>query len=262
MIRNIITINADLCDGCGLCALKCAEGELRILDGKARLVSEVYCDGLGACIGECPRGAITIGPREAPAFNEEAAQNHLDQRDRESNSRTEPIPRGCPGASVRIMSAPASHRSAPEDRSAASSELTHWPVQLALVPEHAPFLRGADILICADCVPFALPDFHAGYLKNRAVLVGCPKLDNLGYYREKLSDIFRASSPQSVTLLRMEVPCCGGIARAAVNARDEALPEMPIDIVTVGISGSVSRERVPPLRERQACREDSIEVQP
>ena len=126
MIRNIITINEDLCDGCGLCAVKCAEGALRILDGKARLVSEVYCDGLGACIGECPRGAITIGPREAPAFNEEAAQNHLEQRDRESNSRTEPIPRGCPGASVRTMSAPISLKRWRRRRSARESTRGIW----------------------------------------------------------------------------------------------------------------------------------------
>lgn len=208
MLRNIVRINEDLCDGCGQCAIKCAEGALQIVDGKARLMSEIYCDGLGACIGECPRGAITIEQREAPAFNSEAR-----------------------------------------------SELTHWPVQLTLVPEYAPFLRGADILVCADCVPFALPDFHAGYLKNRAVLVGCPKLDDLGFYREKLLDIFRTTRPASLTVLRMEVPCCGGIARAVVNARDEAVPELPVDIVTVGIGGSATRERVLPLRGQVECNE-------
>jgi ferredoxin len=255
MIRNVITINEDKCDGCGLCVVKCAEGALRIVEGKARLVSESYCDGLGACLGECPRGAITIERREALPFDEKAVQNLSAKSKEDHDFQPEPLLCGCPGTSVRTIAARVSRDTAPEAESSAHSELTNWPVQLALVPAFAPFLRGSDILISADCAPFALPDFHARYLKNHVVLVGCPKLDNLEHYRKKLMDIFHTASPSHVTVLRMEVPCCGGIARAVVDARDSALPEMPIDIVTVGIDGQVSRERVPPLNEQRVCRE-------
>ncbi len=203
MIRKIITINEDLCNGCGLCVNKCAEGALQIIDGKAKLVSEVYCDGLGACIGDCPLGAITIGEREARPFDEQAVHEHL----------------------------------------------STWPVQLNLVPVHAPFLKGADILISADCVPYALPDFHRRFLRDRVVLVGCPKLDDISYYREKLRDIFIAAEPSSITVLKMEVPCCGGIAWAAVSARDEAVPDMPVEIHTVGIRGEVTCETIPTVVE-------------
>ena len=242
MKRNIITIDDNLCNGCGLCVGKCAEGALQIVDGKARLVSEVYCDGLGACLGECPQGAITIGEREAPAFDERAVHTHLAQRDRQERKAAEPLACGCPGTAMRSFQKSDASHPAPENASDSPSELAQWPVQLRLVPPHAPFLQGADLLVCADCVPFALPDFHSRYLKRKAVLVGCPKLDDLTYYQEKLTDIFSEAQPASVTVLRMEVPCCGGIARAVVNARDEAAPGMPVEIVTVGIQGTVSRE--------------------
>lgn len=243
MKRKIVNIDESRCNGCGLCVGKCAEGALRIVDGKARLVSEVYCDGLGACLGECPQGAISVEEREAPAFDERAVHAHLAQR--EQRKAAEPLACGCPGAALRTFLKPENSRPAAEDAPETPSELTQWPVQLRLVPPHAPFLKGADILVCADCVPFALPDFHRRYLKGRAVLVGCPKLDDLAYYQDKLTDIFYEAQPASVTVLRMEVPCCGGIARAVVNARDEAAPGLPVEIVTVGIQGTVSREIIP-----------------
>jgi NAD-dependent dihydropyrimidine dehydrogenase PreA subunit len=241
MMRTIIHIDESLCDGCGMCVSKCAESALKIVDGKARLVSESFCDGLGACIGECPRGAIAIETREAPAFDEKSVQTHLELHS----------PCSCPGSSVwsRESSAPE-----PENtrRTPARSELASWPVQLALVPVHAPFLRGADLLVCADCVPFALPDFHHSYLKGRMVLVGCPKLDDIGSHRVKLREIFRAAAPSSVTVLRMEVPCCGGIAQAVVDARNEVCPDMAVDIVTVVIDGGVSSGRIPPVPGQRA----------
>jgi Pyruvate/2-oxoacid:ferredoxin oxidoreductase delta subunit len=245
MMRDIVRIDEALCDGCGLCAVKCEEGAIRIIGGKARLVSESYCDGLGACLGECPRGAITIERREAPVFDEEAVREHLAKPAAPTNIRHEPLPCGCPGSAVRTFGPRPDAPSETTEPTTAVSELRQWPVQLRLVPEHAPFLKGADILVCADCVPFALPDFHSRYLKGRAVLVGCPKLDDLTYYREKIAGIFREASPSSVTVLRMEVPCCGGIAKAAIEARDELSPGTPVDILTVHIDGSVTGETVP-----------------
>jgi len=247
MKRDIIHIDESLCDGCGLCASKCAEGALRIVDGKARLVSESYCDGLGACIGECPRGAITIEHREAPSFDEAAVHEHLKSLESERHPAPEPLPCGCPGSAMRSFAPSCPAEPAPAGGAPARSQLSQWPVQMMLVPEHAPFLMNADILVCADCAPFAVPDFHARFLSGRAVLVGCPKLDDLAYYQEKLHDTFRAALPKSITVLRMEVPCCGGLARAVTLARNAVVPETPLEIVTVGIRGDLSRETIPPV---------------
>jgi len=228
--RQIIRIDEERCTGCGKCVSACAEGALAIVDGKARLVSEVYCDGLGACVGECPEGALTIEEREAAPFDEEAVAHSLAQQ-----GTDEPMPCGCPGASVRALTphpAPA-HPSGP----LAPSRLSHWPVQLRLVPPGAPFLQGAEILVCADCVPFAMPDFHQRYLAGRAVLVGCPKLDDLDHYRDKLRAIFEQARPKSITVLRMEVPCCSGLAHAVSEARDAAAPSCPLEIRVVEIHG-------------------------
>jgi len=208
----------------------CAEGALEIVDGKARLVGEVYCDGLGACLGECPEGALTIEEREAETFDEEAVERRLARR-----GKHEPLPCGCPGASVRALTLDPAL--AQPVKSATPSRLSHWPVQLRLVPPGAPFLRGADILICADCVPFAVPDFHERYLAGRVVLVGCPKLDDLAQYREALRAIFEQACPKSITVLRMEVPCCSGLAHAVAEARDAAVPDCPLEIRVVEIHG-------------------------
>jgi len=244
MKRDIIHINESLCDGCGLCTSKCAEGALRIIDGKARLISETYCDGLGACIGECPRGAITIEHREAASFDEAAVHAHLSGHHAVDSPKPQPLPCGCPGSAMRSFTAVPS---CPDTSSAEASvsQLSHWPVQMALVPSHAPFLRNADILVSADCAPFAIPDFHSRFLGGRAVLVGCPKLDDISYYREKLNDVFSTANPKSITVLRMEVPCCGGLARAVTDARNAIIPGTPLEIVTVGIHGDIIRETVP-----------------
>ncbi len=237
-VRKIVKIDEEKCNGCGQCVTACAESAIEIIDGKAKLVSDVYCDGLGACLGECPQDAITIEEREAPGFDEEAVEHR-----QAALKKPGPLPCGCPGTAVRTMGAkPAA---APDAGESGTSQLGHWPVQLRLVPPGAPFLKGADLLISADCVPFAVPDFHERYLAGRAVLVGCPKLDDIEFYREKLKDIFREAAPRSVTVLRMEVPCCAGIVHAVRQARDEAAPDCPLEVHTVSISnGTADREVV------------------
>ncbi len=251
MKRQIIKIDRDKCDGCGQCVTACVEGAIALIDGKAELISESYCDGLGACIGECPTGALVIEERDAPEFDEEAVKRHMD-------ANAAPAPAGCPSSAVRNLEAPAGcpgsamrNLHAATDGAAAAqggpSQLSHWPVQLNLVPLTAPFLAGADLLICADCVPFALPDFHERFLSGRAVLVGCPKLDDLSHYAEKLGELFKTSRPASITVLRMEVPCCGGIAHVAVTARDQSAPHLSVTVHTIGIEGGVSTEVIPPL---------------
>ena len=232
-VRKVVRIDEDLCDGCGLCVPACAEGALQIIDGKARLVSEVYCDGLGVCLGECPQGAITIEERETEDFDEVAVREHL-AKINEPEEQPE-LPCGCPGSAMRTFGRSDRPEAAPQ--TPVKSALTHWPVQLMLVPAGAPFLMGTDILICADCVAFTVPDFHLRYLQGRSLLVGCPKLDNLDFYREKLKGIFAAARPASITVLRMEVPCCGGIAQAVIEARDRAVPHLPVEVHTLGIRG-------------------------
>lgn len=249
-LRTIIEIDEDLCDGCGICIDSCAEGALQLINGKAKLVSDSYCDGLGVCLKECPRGAIRTIQREADPFDEMAVAKHLLSRSGqqpETPSRPSALPMagaalggdgghaGCPGSALRNFQPMA----APETEAmiSARSELGHWPVQLMLVPPHAPFLQGADLLVCADCVPFAVPDFHSRYLKGKSLVVGCPKLDDLAHYLDKLTAIFVQARPASVTVLRMEVPCCGGITQATVEARNLAGSELPIEVHTIGIRG-------------------------
>jgi NAD-dependent dihydropyrimidine dehydrogenase PreA subunit len=247
-VRNIIIIDEDKCDGCGVCVPACHEGAIQVIDGKARLVNETYCDGLGDCLGECPQDAITIEEREAADFDEKAVQEHLTRI-----GRAAPKPAaaeqahhggGCPGSAMRSFDQPAPAR-ATATATARQSQLGHWPVQLMLVPPAAPFLKGADILLAADCVPFATANFHEHYLAGKSVIVGCPKLDDIGYYQEKLKAIFAEAKPHSVTVVRMEVPCCGGIASAAIQARNEVAPDTKLEVVTVGIRGDeLGREEV------------------
>jgi len=229
-VRAIVRINEEKCTGCGLCIPDCAEGALQIVDGKARLVGEVYCDGLGACLGACPEGALTIEEREAEPFDEAAVEAHL-VAEPEAD-----LPCGCPGSALRSIEA-ASRPVEP-----AASALFHWPVQLRLVPPEAPFLRGADLLVCADCVPFAMGDLHPRYLAGRVVLVGCPKLDDAAHDRKKLETIFSVAKPKSITVLRMEVPCCGGLASLVAEAKMAAAPETPLSVHVVEIAGGGVRE--------------------
>ena len=234
-LRQIIRIDEAKCTGCGQCILDCAEGALQIIDGKARLTGEVLCDGLGACIGGCPEGALTIEEREADAFDEEVVNKHLASMKQETTT-----PCGCPGSAMKTLQ-PATAPSPDQEARYQTSGLSSWPVQLMLVPPGAPFLKGADILVCADCVPFAMPDFHSRFLAGRAVLVGCPKLDNLDFYRDKLMEILKEASPKSLTVLRMEVPCCTGLAHIVQEARDAVIPDCPLNIHVVEIEGGKVR---------------------
>jgi len=242
MHREIIHIDEEKCNGCGLCVPSCIEGALRIVNGKAKLVSEVYCDGLGACIGECPQGALSIERREAEPFDEDAV---LEQVTKENGKKTVPsVSGGCPGSAIMNMLRETEGSESTASATPSRSHLGHWPVQLRLIPYDAPFLKDADILVCADCVPFAVPDMHSRYIKDHAVLVGCPKLDDLALYREKLAAIFKTCSPNSITVLRMEVPCCSGLTRAVVEARNRTMPDMPVDVHEIFIDGDIEKSTV------------------
>ena len=250
--RKIIQIDEEKCDGCGLCVPSCAEGAIQVINGKARLVSDVYCDGLGACLGECPQGAISIVEREAEGFDEEAAREHVAGVAAKGRA-TEAAPQACPGAAVRDLSLPVLPGAYQEDRHSCLSEpepsaLSNWPVQLHLVPPNAPFLKNADVLLVADCVPFALPDFHRRFLRGRPVVIGCPKLDNAQAYVEKLAQTVAVSSIRSLTVVHMEVPCCTGLVRIAEAAVQASGREVPIEEVTISIRGKVLDAGISPQR--------------
>jgi Pyruvate/2-oxoacid:ferredoxin oxidoreductase delta subunit len=249
--RKVVAIDEEKCDGCGLCIPACAEGALRIVEGKARLVADVYCDGLGACLGECPQGAIRIVEREAEAFDEQAAGRQA-ARVRAVASAAEstqkPAPAACPGSMIvdlkldRDQPGPAPERATSSQdtpRSPSPSRLGNWPVQLHLVQPHAPFLQNADLLLVADCVPFALGDFHGRFLGRRPVVIGCPKLDDADSYVEKLAQIITASEINSLTVIHMEVPCCTGLVRIAQSALQRCQRELPLEDVTISIRGRV-----------------------
>ena len=237
-VRKIVKIDENLCDGCGKCIINCAEGALEIVHGKARLMKEIYCDGLGVCLGECPQDAITIEERDADAFDEEAVAEHL----AEAKPQAAPLPCGCPGSAMRQMSPPDAGSEAVGE--AAPSQLSHWPVQLALVPPSAPFLQEAEVLLVADCVPFALADFHQRFLHGgRPVLVACPKLDNPEPYVAKLAAMFEQSSLRSLTIVHMEVPCCSGLCRLVEEALKASSASAPIREITISVDGKVIHER-------------------
>jgi len=235
--RQIVHIDEEKCDGCGVCVPSCAEGAIQVVDGKARLVRDSYCDGLGACLNECPQDAITIIEREADLFDEKEVEIHLASLTA-STAKPEPAACGCPGAAMRTFIREEAPQTEPSGIPARSS-LMSWPVQITLVPPTAPYLQNADLLITADCVPYALPDYHSRFIKGRIPLVGCPKLDDLGFYRAKFEEIFRVAKPKSITVLRMEVPCCAGIVLAAQEAAKAAAPETPFDVKIIGIEGGV-----------------------
>jgi Pyruvate/2-oxoacid:ferredoxin oxidoreductase delta subunit len=243
--RKVIRIDEEKCDGCGECVTGCAEGAIAIIEGKARLVSEVYCDGLGACLGQCPQGAITMEEREAEEFDEARTREHLERlKSRQAGSSPLPVmavPRQCPGSMTRSLGGRARAFKAGESGPIGPqpSELRNWPVQLTLVPPSAPYFRGADLLLVADCVPFACADFHQRFLRGKPVIIGCPKLDQAEFYVRKLAEIVRMAEPRSLTVVRMEVPCCSGLTRIAQHALGLAESDTPLTDVTVGIGGEV-----------------------
>jgi NAD-dependent dihydropyrimidine dehydrogenase PreA subunit len=206
VIRTVVSIHEDLCNGCGECVPACEEGAIQIIRGKARLVSDILCDGLGACLGSCPQGAISIEEREAAPFDEVAAQRHVADLEK-------------PVCQV--------------------SELTHWPVQLRLLPATAPVLCSARLLVAADCVPVAYAGFHSDLLRDRVVVIACPKLDDKRGYVEKLVEMIRCNDLAEITVAHMEVPCCTGILRMVLEARELAGSDIPVDDLTIGIRGEL-----------------------
>ncbi len=236
-VRNIVKIDESKCTGCGLCATACAEGAIRIINGKAKLVSETYCDGLGACLGHCPEGAITIERREAVEFDEEATRVHL-----EKMKAPKPAPAFvCPGMAAHKLRE--SEPEPPQEAGPVASQLSHWPVQLKLVSPTAPYFADADLLLVADCVPFAMGDFHRQFLRGHSIAVGCPKLDDAASYVAKLADILRLNRLRSLTVIHMEVPCCSGLTRIAREAIARAGNQMGFEDVTIGLRGEVKSRR-------------------
>ena len=232
VLRKVVRIDKEKCNGCGVCIPSCAEGALQIFDGKARLVNDKYCDGLGACLGECPEGAIAIEEREADEFDETAARHLVDQH----SHAKEALLCGCPSASVARPERREVETSAPGS-TCQESMLGHWPVQLTLVPPGAPFLQGADVVLAADCVPFAYPGFHRDFLKDKALLVACPKLDDFQAHLAKLTEILSRSKVESITVVRMEVPCCSGLMHMAEEAIRLSGKKIPLSGIVIGIQG-------------------------
>ncbi len=233
--RTIIHIDEDKCDGCGLCVPNCAEGAIQIIDGKARLVADKLCDGIGDCLGHCPQGALTLIEREADAFDEEAVEAHLARMQTTFHG-------GCPGSRVQSLKPQGQPSVRTGAHQAHVSELNQWPVQLALVPTQAPFFDGADLLISADCVPFAYADFHRKLLRGKTLLVACPKLDDVGPYLQKLTSIFANNDINSITIARMTVPCCGGLTRLVDAALEQAgRDDIPVYTLVIGLQGELQK---------------------
>ncbi|MTI46520.1 ATP-binding protein [Sporosalibacterium faouarense] len=253
-IREIVKINEEKCNGCGLCVPGCAEGAIKIVDGKAKLIADNLCDGIGNCIGHCPQDAIEVIRREADEFDEEAVDKHLSSTKKKAQPANTGVQKmghgghghgghngGCPGS--RAMSI---NRTSNKQGSTVSSEdievkikpqLNQWPVQLKLVPESAPYLDGRDLLVTADCVPFAYPNYHLDLLKGKSVVIGCPKLDDVQFYIEKLTNMLKINDIKNVTVAHMEVPCCSGIVMAVDEAVKRSGKDINVEKVKIKING-------------------------
>ncbi len=227
MKRKIIQIDEEKCNGCGACAAACHEGAIGMEDGKAKLLRDDYCDGLGDCLPTCPTGAITFVEREAAAYDEAAVQRHKQAKVGQQD--------GCPGTRARRL---AQSGAAPGPVEEVPSELQQWPVQLKLVPVNAPCFDGADILIAADCTAYTYAGFHQRFIRGHVTLIGCPKLDE-GDYAEKLSEIFRGNDVKSIHVVRMEVPCCGGLLRAVQTAVQQSGKEIPVEVTVLSVEGKI-----------------------
>lgn len=233
--RSIVQIDEEKCVGCGACIPNCAEGALKIIDGKAKVVKDEYCDGLGKCLGHCPMGAITIIEREAPEFDEKAVHEY-----RESQKIAEEIAPACGCSSTHAVCAPVDNK-AEEDVPDQSSALRQWPIQLGLVPVKAEMWNDADLLVMADCVGVSYPDLHKNLLKGRRVAIGCPKFDNGQHYVDKLTEILKQNSIRSMTVAIMEVPCCRGLDRIAELALEASGKMIPTQRLIIDINGEVKR---------------------
>ncbi len=246
IMRKIIEIDEELCNGCGQCVLACAEGAIQIIDGKAKVIADKYCDGLGACIGDCPEDALKIIEREADDFDEEAVEELLKQQKEEKEKQTESSDCGCGCSSVGIQAFPsakegscASANKPTSQPAGGASCLVHWPVQIRLVPAGAPFLKNSNLVIAADCVPVAYPSFHADFLKGNTVMIGCPKFDNPEETVEKLAQVFKSSGIKSITAAIMEVPCCSALPVIIKKALEKSGADIPSKEVVIGFQGNV-----------------------
>jgi Pyruvate/2-oxoacid:ferredoxin oxidoreductase delta subunit len=239
--RKIIHIDEEKCDGCGVCIPSCAEGAIALVDGKARLIADKYCDGLGACLGECPAGALSIVEREADEFDIHAVEGRLKEDVQAAPTLESMLHCGCPSSMVRQFSPVPSCKefNVPESHAGSVSSLSHWPVQIRLVPPKAPFLSGARLLVAADCTPVAYPRFHQDFLAGRAVLMGCPKLDDSHDMVEKFTAIFQEREIKSVTVVIMEVPCCRGLPVMVRKAMEQAGAMIPCEVIVVGMTGTI-----------------------
>ncbi len=272
VIRNIIKIDEDLCTGCGECIPNCPEGALQIIDGKARIISDLFCDGLGACIGHCPEGAITIEEREAEDYDErrvmgnvikegrnviKAHLEHLKEHgqteylkqavdylkekefevpiDVESDAKSEPLPCGCPGTMAKEIAVTSSEDEGPLP----TSRLANWPVQIKLVPPQAPYLQNSSLLIAADCTAFACASLHQEFIRGKVTVIGCPKLDDARYYVEKLAAIFESNNIKDITVVHMEVPCCFGLVQLVSEALQNSGKDIPLNVHVIGVSGEL-----------------------
>ena len=240
--RKIIEIDSELCDGCGQCVPACAEGAIEIVDGKARIASEKYCDGLGACLGECPNGALRIVEREAEDFDAEAVEEYLKGREAPVLKAGHGLPMSCPSAGIQTF-VPRGGTDA-SGAGPSASRLSHWPVQINLVPPTAPFLKGARLLVAADCTPFAYPDFHRDFMDGRVVMVGCPKFDDAPGYVRKFAEIFSKADIKDITAVVMEVPCCSALPMIIKKALAESGKKIPMEEVVIGTRGDILRKRV------------------
>lgn len=233
MLRDIIIIDEEKCNGCGLCVDACHEGALRMIDGKAKLISESYCDGLGDCLPNCPTDAITIEKREVAAYDEEAVNVNMAKKAAEKSA----IPAGCPGSAARKIE----HKAAPNTNQEASqlqSQLGQWPCQIKLVRPDAPYFEDAHLLIAADCTAYAYANIHNDFMKGKVTIIGCPKLDS-GDYSEKLTEILTHNNIKSVKVLRMQVPCCTGLANATIKALQDCGKMIPWSVTTISTSGDI-----------------------
>jgi Fe-S-cluster-containing hydrogenase component 2 len=245
-MRKIIEIDEERCDGCGQCVPSCAEGAIQVVDGKARLAVEKYCDGLGACIGECPLGALRVVERVADDFDEEAVEEHLKSGEH-AKQATETPTFACPSARIQNLSAVKSDQIADEPSGAttnAVSALSHWPVQIRLVPPSAPFLKGAELLVLADCTPVAYPNLHQDLLKEKAVMIGCPKFDDGQAYVQKFADIFNTADIKGIRVAVMEVPCCQALPVMVQKGMEIAGKNIPMEKVVISTRGDIL-ERTP-----------------
>ncbi|MFC1629192.1 ATP-binding protein [Gemmatimonadota bacterium] len=277
MLRKIIEVDEALCNGCGLCIPECPEGALQVIDGKARLISDLFCDGLGACVGFCPEGAMTVVEREAEEYEErkvmanivkhgantiaahlehlkdhgevklyEEAIGYLEEMGIEipaHGTESNPEPCGCPGSISRAIERPKFEEPVSGPAIPGTSRLTHWPVQIKLLPINAPYFKDADLLLTADCVPFAYPSFHEDLLKDKVLLVGCPKLDDAAFYREKITAILETNEVKSITCVHMEVPCCFGLPALTRDALAASGKHIPLHDITITVDGTI-RETV------------------